>query len=75
MKPYGVVVIDSPDVADIKEMGSKGRAGQFAGKSGDYHPYSSGEDKAATRRYWARRARRQGKNECEHFDEGEVDDC
>jgi hypothetical protein len=29
MKPYGVRVIDGPDVADIKEMGSKGSTGKF----------------------------------------------
>lgn len=64
MRPYGVKVIESPDVADIKEMGSKGSAGKFAGRSGDYRPYSRGASKAASRRRWARKARAAGKAAC-----------
>ena len=64
MRPYGVKVIDCPDVADVKEMGSKGSTGKFAGKSGDFHPYSSGNAKARTRRRWARKARNEGKLAC-----------
>ena len=45
MKPYGLKVIDSPDVGDIKEMGSKSSTGKFAGKSGDFHPYSRSKTK------------------------------
>jgi hypothetical protein len=65
MKPYGVKVIEYPDIADIKEMGSKGRVGMIAGHSGDYHPYSRGASKAATRRRWARKARAEGKAACD----------
>jgi hypothetical protein len=58
MKPYGVRVIEFPDVADIQEMGAKSSTGRFAGKSGDYHPYSRSKKKKKIRRYWKRRARR-----------------
>jgi hypothetical protein len=58
MKPYGVKVIEFPDVADIQSMGAKGSVGKFAGKSGDYHPYSKGNSKKKTRRYWKKRARK-----------------
>ena len=64
MKPYGVIVEEGPDVADIKEMGSKSCTGKFAGKSGDYHPYCRGDAKARTRRRWARRARAEGRAAC-----------
>lgn len=65
MKPYGLRIIEHPDVADIKEMGSKGRVGQLAGRSGDYHPYCRGASKARTRRYWARKARAANRIACE----------
>ena len=65
MKPYGLQVIDGPDVADIKEMGAKGSTGKFAGHSGDYHPYSRGAVKARARRYWKRIARREEVQEIE----------
>ena len=64
MKPYGVRIIEDPDVADIKEMGSKGSVGKFKGRSGDFHPYAHGEAKARTRRYWKRRARAHSKALC-----------
>ena len=64
MKPYGVAVIADPDVADIKHDARKGCVGKFAGKSGDYHPYSRGGSKARIRRYWKRRARKIGRDEC-----------
>jgi hypothetical protein len=64
MRPYGVRIEECPDVADIKKMGSKGCVGKFAGKSGDFHPYSQGNSKDRTRRYWARKARSEGKAEC-----------
>lgn len=64
MRPYGVRVIEYPDVGDIQEMGAKGCAGKFPGKSGDYHPYSRGASKASTRRTWARKARAEGKAAC-----------
>ena len=59
MKPYGVKVIECPDVGDIQEMGSKSRIGRYPGRGGDYHGYNRNpEVKARTRRYWARKARR-----------------
>lgn len=64
MKPYGVKIIENPDVVDIQEMGSKSSAGKVAGRSGDFHPYSRGTSRAATRRYWARKARRDNKKAC-----------
>jgi len=64
MKPYGVKIEQGPDVADIQAMGSKGCVGKFAGHSGDFHPYASGEAKASTRRYWKRKARAEGKKAC-----------
>lgn len=65
MKPYGVKVIEHPDVADIQEMGSKSSAGKHPGYSDDFHPYTrSKESRAATRRYWARKARRENKSAC-----------
>jgi hypothetical protein len=63
MKPYGVRIEDSPDVADIRAMGSKGCVGRFAGRSGDFHPYARGNGKRATRRYWKRIARRAARND------------
>ena len=64
MRPYGVKVIPFPDIMDIKEMGSAGHVGMPPGRSGDYHPYCRSAAKAATRRYWARRARAEGKAAC-----------
>jgi hypothetical protein len=64
MKPYGVRVIECPDVADIQEMGSKSRTGKISGRSGDNRPYSRGEHKARTRRYWKRVARRTNREAC-----------
>lgn len=65
MRPYGVRVIESPDVADIKAMGSKGSVGKFAGRSGDYRPYARGASKARVRRTWARKARAANRAACE----------
>lgn len=57
MKPYGVRVIESPDVSDLREMGSKSSAG-----GRNYNRCSAA--KARTRRYWARKARAAGKASC-----------
>jgi hypothetical protein len=64
MKPYGVKVIENPDVGDIQEMGSKSSEGRLPNRSGDYHPYSRTKARRATRRYWARKARRANKEAC-----------
>lgn len=64
MQPYGLQVIESPDINDIQQMGSKGSVGKFPGCSGLYHPYCRGAAKARTRRIQARRARRANKAAC-----------
>jgi hypothetical protein len=65
MKPYGVRVIEYPDVRDIQLMGAKSSVGHFPGRSGECHSYiRSVPGKAATRRYWARRARRESRALC-----------
>lgn len=66
MKPYGVKIEEWPDVADIQAMGCKGSVGRLAGRSGDYHPYIRGANKARTRRYWKRLARAESKQLCEN---------
>ena len=65
MRPYGVKIIEDPDVADIRYMGAKGSAGRFPSRSGDYRPLSCGNSKSAIRRYWKRRARRAGRLEAQ----------
>jgi hypothetical protein len=63
MRPYGVRVIEWPDVGDLASMASKGSDGFYPGPGGDYRGRKVAS-KAATRRYWKRRARRAGKLEC-----------
>jgi hypothetical protein len=65
MRPYGLehALIAGPDVGDIKAQARKGCIGCFAGKSGDYHPYSRGGGKQATRRTIKRAARARGRAE------------
>lgn len=63
MRPYGVRVIEHPDVADIKEMGAKSSCGRFPGKSGDFHPYAHGNCKARVRRAWKSKARQAAKRD------------
>jgi hypothetical protein len=65
MRPYGVSIIEHPDVADTLEMGSPGCVGNLRGRSGDFHDhYRNPASKAATRRHWKRIARRAGKAAC-----------
>lgn len=76
MQPYGVRVIEYPDVADLQSMGAKSSAGQFPGPGGDYRGYSRTANKRKARRYWKRRARRQGRADCrpselDQFQEGD----
>ena len=61
MKPYGVKLIEGPDVADLQEMGAKSSAG---GRNYNRNV----RVKAATRRRWARKARAANKAACR--DEG-----
>jgi len=64
MKPYGVKVIESPDIADIGAMAAKSSTGRFPGRSGEYRGYCRNKTKATTRRYWARKARRLNRDAC-----------
>jgi len=57
MKPYGVKIIEWPDVADLQEMGAKSSAG---GRNYNRNV----RVKASTRRRWARKARAVNKNLC-----------
>jgi hypothetical protein len=61
MRPYGVWLLQYPDVADILTMGAKGSVGEFSGRSGQYHGLCRGPRKAKVRRYWKRVARAEGK--------------
>ena len=63
MRPYGVLIIEHPDVADIQAMGAKGSVGKFPGKGGDYRGYARGDNKRRTRRLHKRRARRDGRTQ------------
>lgn len=66
MRPYGVRVVEEPDAADIKAMGSAGRAGNLPGRNGrDLRPCSRGSSKRRMRRFWARKARAAGKAACQ----------
>jgi hypothetical protein len=64
MRPYGLRIIEHPDVADLQEMGAKTSAG------GRNYLRSSAQ-KRVTRRRWKRLARGQGKAEtAEQAEEG-----
>lgn len=57
MRPYGVRVIQGPDVNDIHEMCSKS-------STGGRNYGRNVADKATTRCRWARKARAEGKAAC-----------
>jgi hypothetical protein len=63
MKPYGVRLIEWPDVGDIQATGRASHVGRLRGKSGDFHAYQRSENRQRTRRYWKRQARRENKRE------------
>ena len=64
MKPYGLKVIEAPDVGDIQEGARKSSIGRFREKGGDYKSYPrSSVAKRAIRRLAKRAARRQGNAE------------
>jgi hypothetical protein len=63
MKPYGLQVIEGPDVDDIKRMGAKSSVGTICGRSGEHRGYNRPAAKARTRRYWARKARNAARSE------------
>lgn len=62
MQPYGVRVIEYPDVADIHSMGSKSSVGKIR-KHNEFVGYCKNPSKAKTRRYW-KKARQIGKRMC-----------
>jgi len=64
MQPYGVRVIEYPDVGDIQEMGSKSSCGKFKEKGGDYKAYTRSAGKNRIRRAWKQKARRASKKLC-----------
>lgn len=64
MKPYGVDVEQYPDVADLRAQARKSGIGTLKGKSGDHHDICRGPQKDRTRRYWKRKARRDGRRLC-----------
>lgn len=64
MRAYGLPRnndVEFPDVADIQRFGRASHVGRLPGKSGDFRPYIRGKNKAATRRYWKRVARAEGR--------------
>lgn len=69
MKPYGVRLIEGPDVVDIQYIGGKSSMGQYRKKGGDFRGYSHGDGKASTRRYWKRKARLEGKKSSKEIEE------
>lgn len=68
MRPYGLprdANLAHPDVADIHQYGLKARVGAMPGKGGDTRGiHKNKARKAATRRYFKRAARAQGKRDC-----------
>lgn len=66
MKPYGLRVIEHPDCVDILEMAPKSSIGHLPRRSGDLRNcIRNVRKKAATRRYWARKARKENRALCE----------
>ena len=64
MKPYGVELIEHPDVADIQAMGCKSCVGRLVERSGEFKSYiRNTARKASTRRRWARKARAAARSE------------
>jgi hypothetical protein len=61
MRPYGVRIVESPRVVDIKAMGAKSSVGEAPGECGEYRGLCRGATKSRTRRYWKRVARAEGK--------------
>ena len=64
MRPYGVRVVEWPDIADIIAEGAKSSIGNVRSKSGEFRAFGTPEKRASTRRYWKRQARRVGVEEC-----------
>jgi len=75
MKPYGIPrdpELQFPDVATIQRYAFHSSCGQLPGKSGDFHPYVCGDNKARIRRIWKRKARTEGRTQVqEGLDEWE----
>ena len=62
MKPYGLGVIEYPDVGDLQEMGAPSAAG-------GRNYCRNAAAKARTRRTWKRLARKAGRDECKRTDD------
>ncbi len=58
MRPYGVEIIEFPDVDDIQKMGCKSSVGKLKRGRGYIR---TPDQKAKTRRYWARKEREESK--------------
>jgi len=50
-----------PDVADIHMAGFKSSVGSLRGKGGDFRGIQKSKHRQDVRRYWKKRARREGK--------------
>jgi hypothetical protein len=68
MKPYGLKIVEFPDVEDILSMGAKSSCGTLRKSGGEFSGYCRSDAKAATRRYWKRQARRDGKSACSNWE-------
>ena len=66
MKAYGLKSVEEwPDVADIHAQARKSSVGKPRSKGGDFRGYHKNKAaKAASRRIFKRRARREGKRLC-----------
>ena len=67
MKPYGVQIIEEPDVADIQKMAAKSSCGNLPGKNGEYRGWRRSASRKEQRRYWKRQARKLAKLLCEDY--------
>jgi hypothetical protein len=66
MKPYGLPRSSSweyPDLGDVREYGLKSSTARLPGLGGDIRASNHSKSKRATRRYFKRKARHEGKQE------------
>jgi hypothetical protein len=68
MRPYGVRIVETPDISDIKTMAAKSSIGELPGESGTFRGICRGAAKSRTRRYWKRVARAEGKQLAHDFE-------
>jgi len=62
MRPYGVEIVEDPDIDDILCMGARSSVGSITGRNGEHRGYRK-RDKRVTRRRWKRAARRDSRRE------------